>query len=211
VGLRGVAVVERLRILIADDDTDVSSGLAAMLENLGHSVAACAYSGTEAVEKTNRLSPDLVIMDIKMHDISGIEASRRILEQQPLPIVILSAFSHPELIEEADEAGVAGYMVKPFTQDEIQPVLTLARSRFRQLQALKLEVGDLKETIRSRKLIEQAKGLLMEREGLSEAEAFRRIQCMSRNQNIPMAKIAEAVIMTGKLMNTKPNPCRRES
>lgn len=203
--------MERLRILIADDDRNISSGLAAMLENLGHFVAACAYNGTEAVEKTCKLSPDLVIMDIKMPEMDGIEASKRILEQQSLPIVILSAFSHPELIERADEAGVAGYMVKPFSQSEIQPALTLARSRFKQLQALKQEVGDLKETIRSRKLIEQAKGLLMEREGLSEAEAFRRIQCMSRNKNIAMVKIAEAIIMTDQLTNTKRNSCRKKS
>ena len=127
------------------------------------------------------------------------------------PIVILSAFSHPDMIEKADAAGVAGYMVKPFRQDEIQPALTFARSRFRQLQALKLEIGNLKETIRTRKLIEQAKGLLMEREGLPEAEAFRRIHCMSRNRNIPMVKIAEAIIMTDKLISSKRKSCRRES
>ncbi len=197
--------MERLRLLIADDDTLVSSGLAAMLRNIGHTVVDCACSGREAVEKAGRLSPDLVIMDIKMDDMDGLEASKRILEQQPLPIVILTAFSEAEFIELADDIGVSGYMVKPFTQSDLQPALTLARSRFKQLQALKREVGDLKEMIRTRKLVEQAKGLLMEKEGITEADAFRRIQQMSRNQNIAMAKLAEAIIMTSRVMSGRRN------
>ncbi len=191
------------RILIADDDTGVSSGLAGMLESIGHSVVACACCGAEAVEKTSSLSPDLVIMDIKMGDMDGLEASKRILEKRSLPIVILSAYSDSDLIKQADAIGVAGYLVKPFSRNGLQPALTLAWSRFQQLHALKKQISDLQETLKSRKLIERAKGLLMEREGITEIVAFKRIQGMSRNQNIEMARLAEAIIMSEKLMSPK--------
>lgn len=196
--------MEHLRILIADDDTGVSSGLAGMLENIGHSVVDCACSGAEAVEKALSLSPDLVLMDIKMDDMDGLEASKRILEKRLLPIVILSAYSEPDMIKQADAIGVSGYLVKPFSQNGLQPALTLAWSRFQHIHALKKEIGDLQETLKSRKLIERAKGMLMEREGITEVTAFRRIQDMSRNQNIAMARLAEAIIMTEKMMSPKP-------
>lgn len=189
--------------MIADDDTGVSSCLAGMLENIGHSVVACVCSGAEALEKTISLSPDLVIMDIKMGDMDGLEASKRILEKRPLPIVILSAYCEPNLIKEADDIGVAGYLVKPFSLNGLQPALALAWSRFQQILALKKQIGDIQETLKSRKLIEKAKGLLMEREGITEAAAFRRIQGMSRNQNIAMNRLAEAIIISEKLMGPK--------
>ncbi len=197
--------METLRILIADDETPISSCLSEMLRNLGHTVVAQASGGRDAVEKTSSFFPDLVIMDIKMDDMDGLEASKLILEEKPLPIVILTAFSDSKLIKQADAIGVSGYLIKPFTQNDLEPSITLARSRFKQLQELKREVVELRETIRSRKLIEQAKGLLMEKEGVTEAEAFNCIQQLSRNQNIPMVKIAEAVIMTSRVMKDKKN------
>lgn len=192
--------MENLKILIAEDDAFASASLSAMLQNIGHKVVASTVSGREAVEKARALLPDLVMMDIRMDNMDGLEASRQILAERPLPIVILTGHSDPELIQEADAIGVSGYVIKPFTQKEIRPAITLAWSRFKQLHGLREEVENLREMLRSRKLIEQAKGLLMERESISEAEAFRRIQKMSRNQNIAMSRLAEAIIMTGKLM-----------
>jgi len=197
--------MERLRIILVSEDRFVSLSLSAMLQNLGHTVISCAHDVREALNKARDLSPDLVIMDERC----GLETAKGILEQHALPIVLITSFIEPELVDEADAIGVAGYVIKPVSQMDIQSALVFARSRFKQLQSLKQEIVDLKNMIRSRKLIEQAKGLLMEREGLPEAEAFRRIQSMSRNQNIPMAALSEAIIMTDKLANkTKANKNR---
>ncbi|MEK6697777.1 MAG: response regulator [Nitrospirota bacterium] len=194
---------ESLKILIADDETLIAMSLTTMLQNIGHRVVARARSGQEAVEKAREFPPDLILMDIKMNDMDGLEASRRILAEKPVPIVILTAFSQKDLIEQADAIGVSGYLVKPVSENDLLPAITLARSRFVQLRALETEVGDLKEALRSRKLVEQAKGILMEKEGLTEAEAFKRIQQQSRNQNISMAKLAEAIITAGNLLSGK--------
>lgn len=194
-------VMERIRIMIVSEDHSFSLSLCAMLQNLGHIVVACARSAADAIANAPKLSPELVFMDIPMDHRNGLQASKRFLEQHALPIVLMTSVIEPELIDQADAIGVSGYMLKPVLLKDIQPALVLARSRFRQLQSLKQEIVDLQNMLRSRKLIEQAKGLLMEREGIPEAEAFRRIQCMSRNQNIPMAALSEAIIMTNKVMN----------
>jgi two-component system, response regulator PdtaR len=196
--------MDRLRIVIAEDDIFVSSSLSTLLENLGHRVVGCASGGKDAELLTKTLSPDLVIMDIRMDDDrDGLAASERILRDAPLPIVILTASSDADLIEQADLIGVSGYILKPFSQNQLHSALTLAWSRAKQMQALRQEIGNLQETLKARKIIEQAKGLLMEREGISESAAFRMIQSMSRNRNVPMVKLAEAIILVEK------NPCGR--
>jgi response regulator NasT len=168
-----------------------------MLQNLGHTAITCAHDTTAAVTKMRDLSPDLVILDERC----CLQTVNSILEQRALPIMLITSFIEPELIEQADAIGVAGYVMKPVTQSVIQSALVFARSRFKQLQSLRQEIVDLKNTLRSRKLIEQAKGLLMERERIPEAEAFKRIQSMSRNQNISMVALSEAIIVTDKLTN----------
>jgi len=192
-----------LKILIAEDETLITISITKMLENIGHTVVGRARTGKEAVEKALELSPDLVLMDIKMDDMDGLEASRQILALKPLPIVILTAFSQEDLIEKANEIGVSAYLVKPVSESDLLPVLVLARSRFKQLQTLQQEVGDLKEALRTRKLVEQAKGILMDKERITEAEAFKRIQQQSRNRNIPMGKLAEAIITASDLLGEK--------
>jgi len=197
--------MERLRIILISEDHFVSLSLSAMLQNMGHTVITCAHDIPAAINKARDLSPDLVIMDERC----GLQAAKAMLEQFALPIVLITRFVEPELVGQADAIGVAGYMITPVFQKDLQPALVFARSRFMQFQSLKQEIVDLKNMIRSRKLIEQAKGLLMERECIPEAEAFRRIQCMSRNQNIPMAALSEAIIMTDKLTNkTRVNKSR---
>lgn len=195
--------MESLKILIAEDETLITVSITKMLENIGHTVVGRARTGKEAVEKALELVPDLVLMDIKMEDMDGLEASRQILARKPLPIVILTAFSQEDLIEQANEIGVSAYLVKPVSESDLLPVLVLARSRFKQFQALQQEVGDLKEALRTRKLIEQAKGILMQKEGITEADAFKRIQQQSRNRNIPMARLAEAIITASDLLGDK--------
>lgn len=195
--------MEPLNILIADDETIITMSLTSMLQNIGCRVVGRARSGQEAVDMAKDISPDLIIMDIKMNDMDGLEASKRILAEHPVPIIILTAFSQADLIEKADAIGVSGYLVKPVTENDLLPAISLARSRFKQFRDLQREVGDLKEAIQTRKLIEQAKGILMEQEGISEAEAFKRIQQQSRNQNVPMAKLAEALIMSSKVLGGK--------
>jgi two-component system, response regulator PdtaR len=202
--------MDRLRILITDD-ASAAGGLSEMLRGLGHDVISCAASGIEAIGMALRHAPDLVVMDIRMDGVDGLEASRRILSTRPLPILILAACGDLYLIEQAESIGVSGYMLKPCRRNDLEPALALACCRFRQLQALKKEIGDLQEALKARKLIEQAKGLLMEREDLSEPEAFRRIQKMSRDRNIPMVKIAEAIILTGPLGTDAKAGARRVS
>ncbi len=200
-------MMERLRILIAEDDHFVSSSLSPMLQNMGHAVTDCVTSGLAAIDTAHKTSPDLILMDIGLEDMDGLQASRRILERQSLPIVILTAHADPNLMEQAEAIGISGYMIKPFTQNELGPALMLARSRFKQLHSLQQEIDSLQQSLKERKLIEQAKGLLMQRESISESEAFRRIQQMSRNQNITMTRLAEAIILTERL--SKERSCRR--
>lgn len=199
--------MERLRILIAEDDHFVSSSLSPMLQNMGHTVTDCVCSGTAAIDSANKTSPDIILMDIGLEDMNGLQASRRILERQSLPIVILTAHTDQALIEEAETIGIAGYMIKPFTQTNLESALMLAWSRFKQMRLLRQEIDSLQQSLKERKLIEQAKGLLMQRENISESEAFRRIQQMSRNQNITMARLAEAILLTERL--SKEQSCRR--
>ncbi len=199
--------MERLKILIAEDDHFVSSCLSPMLQNMGHTVTDCVSSGAAAVDSAQKTSPDLILMDIGLEDMNGLQASRNILERQSLPIVILTAHTDQALIEEAEAIGVAGYIIKPFSKTDLGPALMLAWSRFKQMQLLRQEIDNLQQSLKERKLVEQAKGLLMQRESISESEAFRRIQQMSRNQNITMTRLAEAIILTEKM--SKERSCRR--
>lgn len=189
------------KILLAEDEAVISMSLATMLNRLGHQVVGKAKDGKEAVKKAKELDPDIILMDIKMPDMDGLDAAKEIISVKPLPIIILTAFSQPELIEKADSIGISFYLIKPITEKDLMPAIRLAVSRFKELQALQREVGDLKEALRARKLIEQAKGIIMEKEGITEAEAFRRIQKQSRNSNIAMAKIAESIIIASRILN----------
>jgi response regulator NasT len=191
--------MEVLNIVIAEDDPHVLSYLSEILRNMGHTVVAQARSGREAVDKTLALLPDLVIMDIRMEDMDGLEAAEQILDRRSIPIVILTAFSDPDLIAKAEAIGVSGYLVKPCTEHNLRPAIALARSHFQQMQALKQEITDLKEITEARKLIERAKWLLMENEEVSEDEAFRRIYHMSRSKHVRMTKLAEAIIINDRL------------
>jgi response regulator NasT len=187
--------VERTRIIIADDESLIRMDLREMLTNLGYLVVGEVGDGRSAVNLARELRPDIVIMDIKMPDMDGIEAARILTQERVAPVLLLSAYSQHDLVARAQEAGVVGYMVKPFREDELTPSIEIALGRFSEFRALEREVGDLNETLQARKAVERAKGILMDTQGLNENEAFRRIQKMSMNNRKPMKAVADAIIL----------------
>jgi two-component system, response regulator PdtaR len=185
-----------MRILIAEDETIIRLDLRATLEAAGFEVCAEARNGEEAVELARAERPDLAILDVKMPKLDGIEAARRILAERPIPVVMLTAFDQRELVSRAVEAGVFGYLVKPFRESDLLPAIHAARARHAELEALREEAESLAEALESRKVVERAKGLLMEREGLSEQEAFARLRRASQTSSRPLKVVAEAVVAT---------------
>jgi two-component system, response regulator PdtaR len=164
-----------------------------MLERAGFEVVAEARDGREAVVLASQHRPDLAVMDVKMPELDGIEAARQMLEQRQIPIVMLTAFSEAALVGRAVDAGVFGYLVKPFRESDLLPAIEAARARHAELQALRDEAGSLREALEARKLIERAKGLLMEKDGLSEGEAFARLRGASQQTGRSLRDVAEAV------------------
>ena len=185
-----------MRILVAEDETIIRLDLRDLLERAGHEVAGEARDGEEAVTLARDLQPDLAIMDVKMPRLDGIEAAKRILDERPLPIVLLTAYDQEELVNRAVEAGVFGYLVKPFREQDLVPAIETARARHAELIAVREEADSLAEALAARKAIERAKGLLMEKEGLSENDAFDRLRRASQVSGRPLKVIAEAVIAT---------------
>src|SRR5213083_2630664 len=167
-----------------------------MLGRAGLEVCAEARDGVEAVELAREHQPDLAIMDVKMPRLDGIEAARRILDERPIPIVMLTAYGQDDLVSRAVEAGVFGYLVKPFREQDLVPALATARARHEELLAVREEAESLQEALAARKAIERAKGLLMEKEGLSEPDAFARLRRASQISGRPLRVVAEALIAT---------------
>jgi len=170
-----------------------------MLEEEGISVVGEAADGDAAIRLARETRPDLVIMDIKMPGVDGITAAEDLTRQKIAPVVLLTAYSDQGLVERAKEAGVVGYVVKPFRQAELMPVIELSLARFEEFRSLEREVGDLKEALETRKLVERAKGVLMEVHGLRESEAFHRIRKTSMDARKSMKEVAEAVLLTHEM------------
>jgi two-component system, response regulator PdtaR len=185
-----------VRILVAEDETIIRLDLRDLLERAGFEVCAEARDGEEAVALARSERPDLAIMDVKMPRLDGIEAARRILEENPIPIVMLTAYGQDELVSRAVEAGVFGYLVKPFREQDLLPAIVAARARHEELQELRAEAESLADALAARKVIERAKGLLMEKEQLSEDDAFARLRRASQSSGRPLKAIAEAVVAT---------------
>ncbi|HZT84075.1 MAG TPA: response regulator [Gaiellaceae bacterium] len=185
-----------MRILVAEDETIIRLDLRGVLEGAGYEVVGEARDGEEAVALARELEPDLAVMDVKMPRLDGIEAARRMLAERPIPIVMLTAFDQRELVERAAEAGVYGYLVKPFREQDVVPAIELAKARYEELVAVRADADSLAQALADRKVIERAKGLLMERERLSEAEAFARLRKASQVSGRPLRVIADAVIAT---------------
>jgi len=187
--------LERTRVIIADDESIIRMDLREMLTNLGYLVVGEAGDGRSAVNLARELKPDVAILDIKMPEMDGIEAARILTEEKIAPVVLLTAYSQRDLIERAKEAGVVGYITKPMRESDLTPAIEVAMARFSEFRALEKEVGDLKQALETRKLVDRAKGILMDTQGLTEAEAFRKIQKMSMDKRRPMKDVAEAIIL----------------
>jgi two-component system, response regulator PdtaR len=185
-----------MRVLIAEDETIIRLDLRALLERAGFEVCAEARDGEEAVELARETQPEVAVLDVKMPRLDGIEAARRILDERPIPIVMLTAYGQDELVSRAIEAGVFGYLVKPFREQDLLPAIQTARARHEELAAVRKEAESLSEALAARKAIERAKGLLMEKESLSEDDAFARLRKASQLSGRPLKVVAEAVVAT---------------
>ncbi len=193
--------MERIRVVIADDESVICMDLREMLSNLGYLVVGEAGDGRSAVNLARELRPDIVLMDIKMPDMDGIEAAKVLTEERIAPVVLLTAFSQRDLIEKAKAVGVVGYLVKPIQEADLAPAIEVALSRFAEFRELEKEVDDLSDQLETRKLVDRAKGILMDTQKLSEGDAFRRIQKMSMNTRKSMKEIAQAIILTHEVEN----------
>lgn len=181
-------------ILIADDESIIRMGLKSMLEVMGHQVLA-ATNGREAIRIVERQHPDLAILDIRMPYTDGLHAARSIMATCPIPILFLTAFSEQDLIARATDLPIQGYLIKPIQPDELSAAITLAVKRFAESRALAEQAAQLEAELAARKLIDRAKGRLMQ-EGLSEEEAYRSIQERARRERITLAAAAAAVLAT---------------
>lgn len=187
--------MSKLRVLVADDDPIIRLDLKQMLQNLDYEVVAEAGDGEEAITLAQTLKPDICVLDVKMPIKDGISVVAELLENDISPAILLTAYSDRELIESAKNAGAFAYLVKPFKPTDLPPVIEVAVARYQQFRLLRTEVTDLKDRLETRKLIEQAKGVLMTKHQISEAEAYRRIQQASMNTRKTMREVAEAILL----------------
>ncbi|MEK7828655.1 MAG: response regulator [Deltaproteobacteria bacterium] len=194
------AMPEAGRVLIADDNALARKALASQLETLGFNVVAAAATGEEAAALYDEFKPDLVILDVKMPKMDGIEAAKIITNRIPIPIILLTGYSSGPLVDRAIESGVFAYIMKPITKKDLLPAIRLAFARFNEFKALKTEVLDLKEAIETRKFVERAKGILMKRLSIPEDDAFKLLQSQSQKENKKLKDIAEAVITASRFI-----------
>lgn len=183
-----------LRVLVVEDEALIRLDLTEMLTEEGYVIAGEAGDGEQAVALARELRPDLVIMDVKMPKMDGIAAAGSIVEEKIAPVVMLTAFSQRDLIEQARDAGAMAYLVKPFARHELVPAIELAVSRFAEKRALEDEVATLTDRLETRKIVDRAKGLLMTRQNMSEPEAFRWIQRTAMDRRTTMKAVAEAIV-----------------
>jgi two-component system, response regulator PdtaR len=188
------------RVLICEDEGLTALRLRASLKNLGYEVVGEARDGEEAVAQAELLKPDAILMDIRMPKIDGIVATQRIMQARPTAIVMITAFSERELVDAALQAGASGYLVKPVNDDQIEPALKVALNRFSELNDLKEEVSDLKDALEARKLVERAKGIFMSRFAITEEDAYKRLQKMSRDRRQSIKATAEQIIAAAELL-----------
>jgi AmiR/NasT family two-component response regulator len=183
-----------LRIAVADDEPDMRDYFVRILPTLGHEVVAVVGNGRELVWQCRISRPDLLIVDIKMPEMDGIEAAEEIFRDQPVPVILVSAYKDPELLERAAADHAFAYLVKPIKQADLEPAITIAMRRFEQFEALRREATDLRQALEDRKMIEQAKGILMKRSGIDEPDAFRRLQKLASEKNRKLAEVARMIV-----------------
>jgi AmiR/NasT family two-component response regulator len=184
----------KTRILIAEDESVIALNLHDMLERAGYEVVGEAGTGKQAIEMTQQLNPDVILMDIKMPEMDGLTAAREITKQQARLVIMLTAYYDNEFLARAKASGVFGYIVKPVTEQDLVPAIEIASAQFADRRAAQQEVVRLEETLANRKLIERAKGVIMQQWRISEAEAYRRLQKESQDKRIPMAELAKNIL-----------------
>jgi response regulator NasT len=185
-----------LRIAIADDEQDMREYLQETLTDLGHQVIIVARTGGELVAQCRAQHPDLVITDIKMPDLDGIDAAKQIYRETPVPVILVSAFHDQELINRAEADHILAYLVKPIKNADLEPVIAIAMRRFEQFQELRKQAADLQQALADRKVIERAKGILMKVGDMDESAAFRRLQKLASDNNKKLVEVAQMIVFT---------------
>lgn len=186
--------MKSLKIVLADDESLIRMDLREMLTEVGHEIVGEAANGQEAVELVRSLKPDCVIMDVKMPVMDGLEAANIIGAEELAPVLLLTAYSQEDIVAKAKDSGVIGYLVKPIREEQLFPALEIAVSRFAEMKQLNSELADLKESLETRKLLDRAKGILMTAHGMTEQEAYRKMQQFSMAKRITLKQLAESII-----------------
>lgn len=183
-----------LRIAVADDEPRMRDYFRKILPRLGHQVVAVAQTGRELVEQCRELHPELVITDVNMPELDGIDAACEIYREQPLPIILVSAYHDAALIRRAEADHILAYLIKPIKQADLEPAIAIAMRRFEEFQSLRQDTADLRQALQDRKTIEKAKGIFMKKTGLQEQEAFRRLQKLASERNRKLIEIAQMIL-----------------
>ncbi len=191
--------MSQIRVVIADDESIIRMDLKSLLEEMGFEVVGEAADGQKAVELTRTHKPDVVLLDIKMPVMDGLDAAKIISEEKIAPVVLLTAYSQKDLVQRAKDAGVYAYLVKPFQESDLMPAIEIAIARYLEQQEMENTLGDLEQKLETRKLVDKAKGILMDKYKMPEADAFRRIQQQSMNQRRSMREIAEAIVIAHEI------------
>jgi AmiR/NasT family two-component response regulator len=197
-------MTKHLRIAVADDELDMREYLQRFLPRLGHEVVAAVENGRQLVEACHELGPDLVITDIKMPEVDGIEAAASIFRDRPTPVILVSAFHDPELIERAEQDHVMAYLVKPIKLADLETAIAITMRRYEQFQSLRREATDLRQALEDRKIIERAKGVLMKKLKLDEHDAFRRLQKISNERNLKLVDVANTLLLSEQILGERP-------
>lgn len=187
-------MTKSLRIAVADDELDMRDYFQRIIPLLGHQVVVVAENGERLIELCRTAKPDLVITDIKMPEMDGIEAAKRLSKEGPVPVILVSAHHDPEFIDRAAADHILAYLIKPIKQADLEPAITIAMRRFAQFQELRKEAADLRQALEDRKVIEKAKGLLMKKTGLDEHDAFRKLQKLASEKNKKLVEIAQMLL-----------------
>ena len=207
----GDAPMKPLRMIIADDDGLTLMVLRKILTSMGHEIVGEAGDGQQAVALAREKEPDLMILDIRMPQMDGLEAARLVQEHRPVPIIILSAFTESGLGSEAADAGAHAYLVKPFSATQLKPAIELALANFERSKQMEQKLQEMNVALETRKLVERAKGILMRRTGLDEEASYLTMQKTARNENKKLVDIARAVIQTEEQRREKVKPFRRSN
>jgi response regulator NasT len=194
---------QNLRIAVADDEPDMREYFQKILPVLGHTVVSAARTGKELLDHCQKQQPDLIITDVKMPDMDGIDAATEIYKRNAVPVILVSAYHDSELIARAEADHIMAYLVKPIKQADLEPAIALAMRRFAQFQDLRKEAADLRQALADRKVIERAKGILMKRAGLDEQDAFRRLQKLASEKNRKLIDIASMIVTADEALDLK--------